>query len=148
MNTTRTLRAVGVYAGRKALNMIALVVGVIFALLIVGIWLLAYHFSAWWWILLLPILPIGLALFLLYMLVRFLLMRVYPAQFTKEQSAALQQFLDKLMNLNDVRSTTPFMLTMTTLWELTRYRNARTLRKTIDNSKTLKPDFERLNQFF
>ena len=147
-SSTITLHALGVFIGRKFLRIAAGIALVILGLLVVGVWLLASHFSAWWWILLLPMLVIGVAIFILYSLLRFFLLRAYPAQFSREQTEKLTQFVNKLTSINDARTTSPFTLVATSIWELIRYRELRTVRAVINNSSTLSADFERLTHFF
>ncbi|MGO3702160.1 MAG: hypothetical protein ACTJG2_03175 [Candidatus Saccharimonadales bacterium] len=145
---TRTLRALSAFIGRRTLRAAGGIALIIMLLLFAGIWLLAAQVSGWWWILALPLSVASFVLFVLYSLLRFLLLRLYPKQFTKEQTHALKGFVEKLTQLNDARATSPFMFVTVTLWELVRYREIRTLRALISNSSSLKPDFERLTRFF
>ena len=145
---TKTGRALAVFIARKALLTGGIIAAAILLLLVFGIWLLASNISAWWWILMLPIGLAALITFIVYSFVRFILLKIWPHQFTKEQKKALQAFLDKITGLNDARSVPMPLYVLKTLWELARYRDARTIRQTIESSKSLKSDFSRLSDFF
>lgn len=151
MNTpsaTRTIRALTAYIGQKALKTALVLVVVIFLLLFIGVWALAQAISSWWLILLMPIFVAASLLFLVYSFLRFLLLKTYSHQFTKEQKIALRAFLKKITRLNNDRSTPMFVYVIKTAWEIVRFRDARTIRQTIEHSKTMKSDFEKLTTLF
>ncbi|NLA43043.1 hypothetical protein GX865_02715 [Candidatus Saccharibacteria bacterium] len=147
-DSVRTIKAITVYVGQKALKTSLSIAIIALSILLVAIWLLANSISNWWWVLLLPIVAVTFMLSIAYSFVRFLLLKVYPYQFTKEQSNALRAFLDKLTKLNETRSTPMFLIVIKTIWEILRHKEAITIKRTIEQSKSMKPDFERLTSFF
>ena len=117
-------------------------------LLLLGLWLLAHFFSPWWWLLAIPLLAMIIAFFILRFFVVLVARVVYPDAVSKEQAISIKAFIDKINRLLELKHINPTLLGLTSLKDFVLYRELRTLRSMIDDSKTLNGDFQKLNDQF
>ena len=143
-----TTQAIVAYSALRALSIIT-TIAVVAGLLFFGIiWTLAYSFSPWWWIFLLPlsvVVAIGIVLHVIAIKTIHLIHR-HP--FTESQRQALEQFADKVTQLAQFRETPLPIYALTTLRDIIRHHDARTVRAAIEGSTTLKDDFLVLEKHF
>lgn len=92
-----------------------------------------------------PPLLIGLVL---WTLARNVARAVYATPLSRPQRTALNQFIDKVQGLAEYRSLPPWLFGFVLAKDLVLHRDARSLRKIIDNSSTLRRDFQALNKLF
>ncbi len=143
-----TARALTAYAGLRAVRLltILLIVETVIVLIIVG--LLAYFFSPWWLLLAVPFAAVTiLGLGARWVLLR-IIRAIYRHPFSRKQREQLDAFSEKLMRLADVRSKTPPLFALQTIWDIIRRRDATTIRELIADSTSLKKDFKQLESLF
>lgn len=142
-------RAVLSLLARRAMLFGTIVAVVVFALILLGCWALAYYVSPWWWILLVAYIPVLLAFILVWLIANFLLNKLYPVKhLSGTQRKAVGSFADKLQRLAEARGIGWPMFAFICFKDLLFYRDLRTARNTIEDGTSLKRDFEDLEKLF
>lgn len=110
--------------------------------------LLAHFFSAWWWLLIIPF----ILLFGFFLLVRFFIgffiRRIHAERLTPEQRSSLDAFVDKIQGLLEARSTPLPLIVLISLKDLLFHRDIVTIRSVINDSVSLKRDYQALERLF
>ncbi len=150
MNTKlQATRAVLSFLARRALLFGTILALVIFALIFIGCWALAYYVSPWWWLLLVAYIPILLTFITIRLIVGFLLNKLYPVKsLSKTQRKSVGNFADKLQRLAETRGIGWPMFAFLCFKDLLFYRDLRTARNTLEDGTSLKRDFEELEKQF
>lgn len=139
------LRAIGTNLAMRLYLPAVLMAGVVVALVVaLGLWLTS--FSAWWWLLFVPIaifgsVVIGIA-FVVFMLIRY----VRPEQ-TKTQKQAVKEFVDKLQGVADVAGTPKFIILFRVVRSIAA-PNKNTYLADLAKNKQLAGDFRELQRMF
>lgn len=140
-----SLRAIGTNLAMRLYLPAVLMAGVVVALVVaLGLWLTS--FSAWWWLLFVPIaifgsVVIGIA-FVVFMLIRY----VRPEQ-TKTQKQAVKEFVDKLQGVADVAGTPKFIILFRVVRSIAA-PNKNTYLADLAKNKQLAGDFRELQRMF
>lgn len=143
-----TIRAIVAYSALRALSIIT-IIAVVAALLFFGIiWALAYYFSPWWWIFLLPFIVAVAVGIVLRVIATKTIHFIHRHPFTESQRQALEQFTDKVAQLTQFRETPLPIYALITLRDIICHRDARTLRTAVEDSAALKDDFLALEKHF
>lgn len=143
-----TALAIGAYLARKSLHLATYIfIGVMLALVII-IGLLAYNYTAWWWILALPLLVVCLVFFVLYWVVQRLISTIYRHPFSRDQRQALDEFTDKVRRLVETRSIPLPIFAIITIKDVLIHKDAKSIRKLIEDSSSLKDDLKKLESYF
>lgn len=143
-----TVRALGAHLARKSLRLVTTIVIIIAIVIILAAALLAYNYTAWWWLLALPLLPLGLAYAIFYWLVCRLAAIIYRHPFSANQRQALDDFTEKIRSLLDAKSTPIPIFALITIKDILLHKDARTIRKIIDDSSSLRSDLRDLEKHF
>lgn len=143
-----TARALSAYLTRQALTFATRLFIIIVLVLLLLIGLLAYNFTAWWWLLALPLVVLGLLYLLLYWVIRRLTSLIYRHPYSGAQRQALDGFTDKVRGLLDAKSTPLPIFVLITLKDVLLHKDPRTIRKLIDDSTHLKSDLRDLEKHF
>jgi hypothetical protein len=114
-------------------------------LLLVGV--LAFSFSQWWWLLIIPIILLGLVGIVVWLLVRFVLGRVSP-RLDGQQQAATKQFVTKLQFATETIQTPYPIIIFYVVRDIILRRDSGFISELTQQSKTLRPDFEELKKLF
>lgn len=109
---------------------------------------LASVFSPWWWLLLTPIVGCVVAFVILRTILGVILHLMYPEPVTNDQAATLSQLIDKLGRLFEIRNLHPATVALISIKDFVLYRELRTLKQLIEDSRTLKNDFKTVNDAF
>lgn len=117
-------------------------------LLLIGIWALAHFFSPWWWLLVVPLLACIIAFFILRFLVSLVARIVYPDTVSKSQAAEIKAFINKINGLLELKNINPTMIALTSFKDFVLYRELRSLKSLINDSKTLSTDYNKLDDQF
>lgn len=146
MSTLDLIRAVSAeFLKRKfvAAVIVFAVAGAIFTALL-G-WLVSM--STWWLVLAVPM--FGLMLFsVLMLLVVRISIGIFRPQLDKSQKTAVSDFVDKLERVAEQVQMPPFMIFLNIARNVIRPRNTTFIASVIQDSKTLKPDFQALQKLF
>lgn len=142
-------RAVLSLLARRSILFGTLVVVVIFLLIFLSCWTLAYYLSPWWWILLIAYIPLVMVFIFIRLVVGFFVNRLYPIKsLSKLQRNAASNFADKLQRLAEARGIGWPMFAFICFKDLLFYRDLRTVRHTLEGGTSLKRDFEELEKLF
>lgn len=109
---------------------------------------LAYFFSPWWWLLLVPFLVLFGVFLLVRLFIRFLITRLSPDRVTPEQHRALDEFTDKIERILEARSTPLPLIVLISMKDLVFHRDITTIRSVINDSVSLKRDYQVLERMF
>ncbi len=142
------IRAFSQYYTLRIIRLFTLIALILTITLLIVVGLLAYNFSPWWWLLAVPILAFLITFILIRSLIRYIALRVYATKLSKQEQAEIKAFIDKLSSLVDVRHIGPVMLALTSMKDLVLYRELRTIKTIIENSKTLSSDYINLESKF
>lgn len=115
--------------------------------LVVAIAVLAFTVSQWWWLLAIPLILLGLAVSVIWLIVRFIATRLSP-QLNTEQKVATKKFVSKIHYVTETAQT-PYPLIM---FQIVKDIITRTdkgfIQEVTQQSATLRPDFEQLEKLF
>lgn len=139
-------RAMSAVVLRRALLVCGIIGGVLLLLLLLGIWGLASAVSSWWWLLLLLYLPLLFVATILWVLIRFLSKKLYPARLSREQKVLLDDFTNKLQRLLETRGIGWPWFALLNLKDFLFHRELRTTKKLIEDTTSLRHDFAELEQ--
>ena len=120
--------------------------GLIACLVIITI-LLAANISAWWWLLAIPVVILGIAGTIVWLIVRFILYQLSP-RLSAEQKTATKQFVGKLQFARETIQTPYPVMIFYVVRDIIFRRDQGFLSEVTQHSRTLKPDFDRLKGLF
>ncbi|HET8884033.1 MAG TPA: hypothetical protein VFM68_01025 [Candidatus Saccharimonadales bacterium] len=115
--------------------------------LLIGIGLLMYFFSPWWGLLAVPVLTIATIGLVVWLLVRAALKHVSP-QLNKPQTDATKQFVAKTQRVAETVQTPYFVILFYIVKDLVTGRSKGYIYEVVQDSKTLRGDFEELRKLF
>lgn len=149
MNSTiRAVRALTAWQFRRILTvLIGAVIGLLI-LLWLGMMLAAWYWTAWWLIFLILLLPttllaVGIACGGWWLSGRFL-----PRHLSRDEKRQIDHFNDKLFGLvEEARTPLPF-LGLLFAYDVVRGRGSSRIKAAIDNSSSLKGDFDQIRRMF
>lgn len=143
-----TAHAIAAYLARRSLALATLIYLVALAVLVAIIWSLAHYFNDWWWLFAIPLAFITLVAFALRLVLLLIITKIYRHPFNRVQREKLEEFTDKIASLAETSSTPLPFYAFITIWDIFRRRDATTVRKLIDNSRSLKGDYTALEKYF
>lgn len=142
------IRAVSQYYTLRIVRLFIILASILTVLLLSLDGVIAYHFSPWWLLLAIPILSIATVFMLICVFIRYIGLRVYATRLTKQESADIKAFIDKLSSVIEVHHLHPTMVALASIKDLVLYRELRTIKTIIENSKTLSSDYRELESKF
>lgn len=122
------------------------VLGIIVCLMIIVV-LLAVNLSAWWWLLAIPVVILGFAVAIVWLLVRLILAGLSP-RLNTTQKAATKQFVSKLQFASETIQTPYPVMIFYVIRDIIFRRDKGFLSEVTEQSRTLKPDFDALKKLF
>jgi len=141
-------RALTAHIAKRFVRLATLTAFGVFGLAFVLCGVLAYFFTAWWWLLLIPFI-ILLGIFLLVrLIVAFLIRRIHADTLRPDQKKALDELTDKLERLIEARGTPPIFFVFISIKDLVLHRDVITLKGIVQDSTTLKRDYDALEKLF
>lgn len=140
------LRALSSVIAKRAIFFFLIIDSVFLTLSFIGICLLVYFFSPWWWLLLIIFIPLFIASGIIYLLVRFVASRIYPAPLSREQRQHLQEFTDKILRLLETKGMGWWWFAALCVRDLLLYRELRTLKNIIGDAHSLRDSFKQLEE--
>lgn len=143
-----TMRALIAYTALRALQLATTVAVITIVILFAITWALAYYLSPWWWIFLLPLVTIVIALIVLHIIISRIIHLIHRHPFTEPQRQALEAFSSKIARLAEFKDTPLPIYAFITLRDIIKHQDAKTLRDAIDDSASLKEDFVSLQKHF
>lgn len=144
----RATRALAAYTATRALRFVNKIFIIVFVALTGLIGLLAIQLSNAWWLLLIPVLIVSAIVVVLRFIVRRVIHSVYPDPLSQAQRRSLDTVTDKIADIAEAQSTPPWMLALITLKDIIVHRDVSTIRKLIDDSKSISGDITELDKQF
>jgi hypothetical protein len=145
----RATRAVLSLLARRVLYFWTILAIVIFALIFLACWALAYYVSPWWWLLLMAYIPVLTVFIAIRLVVGFFVNKLYPRKdLSSTQRKAVSNFASKLQRLAEARGIGWPMFAFLCFKDLLFHRDLRTARNTLDDGTSLKRDFAELEKLF
>lgn len=142
------IRALAAYNAQRSLSLFTAIFTAVITVLVVSTVALAYFFSPWWLIVMLPIALFLLAFLVIRKIVDKIISRIHRHPFTKRQREQLEKFTGGLKNLAEIKNTPVFIYAIITIWDVLRRRDETTIQQIINSSKCLKADFAELEKHF
>ena len=141
-------RALTAFIARKVIRFSTIVA----VLTVVGVgilcWVLAYFFTAWWWLLEIPFVLIFF-IFLLIRLVAVVFVRaIHSQQLTPRQSAAMSDFVDKIQAALEARSMPLSLIVIICIKDILFHRDVTTVKKVINDTAGLRREYSELEKLF
>lgn len=118
----------------------------IFALVVIG--LLAHSFTGWWWLLAIPVVCFYIVFCFVLTLAHVITRKISPLKLNAEQKKQVSAFNQKMKTVIEQTQTSYFIIAFQLLKDLIVHKEARTIKNLIDDSSTLKSDFQTLVTFF
>lgn len=134
------------FAGQFIRPFIWIALGVAVTLLFVTS-LLAYLVSHWWLLLLIPITILSLAGLIIWLIVRFILKSLSPHMDSQQQTVT-KEFVAKLEQTVETLRTPYPMIMLFIVRDIVMRRDAGFISEVTQQSRTLKPEFEKLRSLF
>lgn len=141
-------RALTAHIAKRFVRLATLVAFGIFGLVVVLCWVLAYFFSAWWWLLLIPFIVLLGFFLIVRLIVSFLIRRIHADALRPDQKKALDELTSKLERLIEARGTPPIFFVFVSIKDLLLYRDITTIKGIVQDSATLKRDYQALERLF
>jgi hypothetical protein len=139
-----TVRAIGAEFARRIYFPIAIVAAVIAVVLIALFsWLISV--DPLWWLLAVPVFIFLLLVAVLLIAARVLFKYIAP-RITKQQRQEVSTFVDKLQSVSEVAQTPKFILLFRIARDVIAPRKTTFINSTVQNSMSLKKDFQALKQ--
>lgn len=110
--------------------------------------MLAITVTSWWWLLFGIALIISLIILAIRSIIRRIIRGIYGHPYSSTQRQELEEFTQKFLRLIEAHNTSSIHLAYTTIWEIIRYREARTIMRVIDDSLSLSTDYQNLQKYF
>ncbi len=142
------MRALAAYSARQSLRLVTLIFTSIALIVAASVIALAYVFTAWWLILLLPVMLLYLGFLILRAIANKIIVSIHRHPFTRTQREELEKFTGRLKGLADIKNTPVFIFALMTIWDTMRHRDETAIQKLVDSSKILKEDFAKLERYF
>lgn len=120
--------------------------GLLVCLVIITV-LLAVNISPWWWLLAIPVVILGLAGIVIWLIVRLILQGLSP-RLNLDQKTATKQLVTKLQFTKDTIQTPYPLIIFYVIRDIIFRRDKGFLSEVTEHSRTLKPDFEALKKLF
>ena len=147
-NDTKAVRAIAGVFLSSTIQLIVRIVFIVFGALIAGTLYLSLQVSGWWAVFLVPLVVVTIMAFFLQILLRIAIVRILPRKLTKAERKSIKDYIGKVTETADYRSTWWPWLFAKTSYELLRHKELRTIRSMINNAQSLKPEYERIRDFF
>lgn len=145
--TIRAVRAIGAEFIRRAIKPILLAgAGALAVSVALGIWLVV-AVSAWWWLLLAPILFVAVVFTVLAIIVRVAVKLADSVQ-NREQKAAVTGYVDRLQRVAENLQTPQFVILYRVVRDVVQPRPDGFIATMSRDSRTLAPDFKQLVALF
>ena len=141
-------RALTAHIAKRFVRLATLVAFGIFGLVVVLCLVLAYFFSAWWWLLLIPFIVLLGFFLIVRLIVSFLIRRIHADTLRPDQKKALDELTGKLERLIEARGTPPIFFVFVSIKDLLLYRDITTIKGIVQDSATLKRDYQALERLF
>lgn len=148
MSKLTVARALTARFARRFIRLADLLVAVIALILIAGVWALAYLFSAWWWLLVLPILLLLGVYLIIRIIVALIVSRIHVGRLSKQQRIALDGFIDKIQQAIEARATPLPIIALICIKDIVLHRDLTTVRKIISETTGLRRDYQDLERLF
>lgn len=141
-----TFRALSHVFASRIVRLAGWILLLVAAALLALIIILAYYVSDLWLLLLVLYIPALLVGIGVYVFARVVLRALYPHKITASQKRAINSFNDKILHLFEARAIPPWMLAGITIKDLVVHRELTTLRQLLNDSMSLKKDFQELEE--
>lgn len=145
---TKAVRAIAGVFLSSTIQLIVRSIFILFGALIAGTLYLSLQVSGWWAVFLIPLIVVTIVAFFLQILLRIAIIRILPRKLTKAERKSIKSYLKKVIETTDYRNTWWPLLFAKTSYELLRHKELRTIRAMIDNTQSLKPEYQRIRDFF
>ena len=120
------------------------IIGVIF--LVSGV--LAYFFSPWWWLLVIPFLLL-FGVFIFFRIITMIFIRiVHPNAITREQRDAMNSFIDKIVAVIEAKSTPLFLVVAICIKDIVFHRDVVTIKNLIKDTASLRAEYAKIEKLF
>lgn len=148
MSTLTLARALTALIARRVIRIATIITLALLVLIFIACWALAYFFSPWWWLLFVPFVGWLLVFLLIRLLLVFIVRQIHSENMTKQQSKALNSFVDKIWELLEARATPIPIIVLLCLKDILLHRDVVTIKKFIGSSVGLKKDYQNLQKLF
>ena len=145
------LQALGAASSLYSLSLLRLIFWIgsgIFVSILIVIGLLAYCYSGWWWLFALPPIIFFTVFCFLCLFARIIARKISPQSLTSEQKKQVKAFNQKAQAVIEQTQTSYFFIAFQLIKDFVVHREARSIKHLIDDSTSLKGDFQKLVTFF
>ncbi len=120
--------------------------GILVAFLVI-IGVLAVNFSAWWWILAVPVLIIGCIGLAVWLVLRLIARRISPVMTTRQKTAT-KAFVAKVSAVTEVTQTPYPLIMFRIVKDIITRTDKGYIHQVTQHSTQLRPDFDELRKLF
>ena len=148
MTKLTVARALTAHLGKRLINLATLIAVGIFLLIVALVALLAYSFSAWWWLLIVPFVFVFSVFLVVRLFVVLIIRRIHSERMSKQQRDALNDFSDKVQAALEARATPLPVIVLISIKDLVFHRDITTIKKLISDTAGLRNDYKNLETLF
>jgi hypothetical protein len=139
-------RAISSYFARRMINRFTMIALVVFIVSFIFIWALAHYIDVWWWLFVIPLVILMLIFLIIRTIASFIARGLYNHKINSDQKTQIMSLVDKLERLIEQRQMTPPLLAIISVKDLIFHRELRTVKMIIEDTRTLKSDYEKLSK--
>ena len=148
MTKLTVARALTSRVAQRVLRIATRIAAMFFTVVFAATWALAYFFSAWWWLLLIPFVFLLGIFLIIRLIIGFIVRQIHTEHLTKQQRVALDRFVDKLQAIAEARSTPLPLLVAICIKDLLFHRDITTVKQLISDTSGLRRDYAELEKLF
>lgn len=140
------LRVVAAIYAKRTITLVGWIALGVFVALIIATWQLAVHYSNYWWLALIFIVPMGFIGLIIFIVSSAIANVVQGQKLTRSQKKRVNEFVDKVQSVVEATQLSFFFIIATIAKDLLLHRNLQTLERFIGQSTTLRRDLDDLAQ--
>ncbi len=141
-------RALTAHIAQRFIRLATFIALGVFVSVLLACWLLAYFFSGWWWLFIIPFVFLLFVFLVVRLIVLFLVRRIHAERLRPDQRKALNNFVSKLERLIEARGTPPIFFVFISIKDLLIHRDITTIKELIRDTASLRREYQELERLF
>lgn len=147
-STIRAVRAISALLFQRIFRVVIIVIGIVVAIIWIGVIVLAAKVSGWWLLSLIVVAPLSLILAAICLALWALSNRLLPRKMTTEERGVIYGFTDKIIRVAETRSTPVPVLAFLIAKDVVRGKGSSYVSNLLNDTTSLKGDFASIRQMF
>ena len=141
-------RALTARVAQRVIRIATIIAAGVLVVVFGATWALAYFFSAWWWLLIVPFVFVFSVFLVVRLFVVLVIRRIHSERISKQQRDALNDFSDKVQAALEARATPLPVIVLISIKDLVFHRDITTIKKLISDTAGLRAGYKNLETLF